>query len=148
MRSFRRLIAYFFWMRLITLFSLKSYLESGKSIKRSRKSKTSHLHPLRMIKSFGSRLHYHFKLHPFMGFFISLSLGTTILLILSIYESHYRSVDSYGKFDLGSDDYLFPKLQNLIMVAGAVVVGRMRKEDLRFGFKSLVRILGFELENV
>ncbi|KAI9097726.1 hypothetical protein K1719_025497 [Acacia pycnantha] len=109
-------------------------LESGKSIKRSRKSKTSHLHPLRMIKSFGSRLHYYFKLHPFMGFFISLSLGITILLILSIYESHYRTVNSYGKFDLGSDDYPFPKLQNLIMVAGHSIYtssscGKIEKEE-------------------
>ncbi|KAI9077548.1 hypothetical protein K1719_040480 [Acacia pycnantha] len=87
-----------------------------------------------MIKSFGSRLHYYFKLHPFMGFFISLSLGITILLILSIYESHYRTVNSYGKFDLGSDDYPFPKLQNLIMVAGHSIYtssscGKIEKEE-------------------
>ncbi|KAJ7959248.1 Transmembrane protein [Quillaja saponaria] len=92
-------------------------LESG-TIKRARKPKNSPLNPIRMIKSFGSRLHYYFKLHPFVVFFISLFLGVIIITILSLSENRYRTLSSYGNFDMDSGNYPFPKLQNLVMVAG------------------------------
>ncbi|KAK9270895.1 hypothetical protein L1049_026481 [Liquidambar formosana] len=92
-------------------------LESG-TIKRARKPKSSLPVPIKMFKSLGNRLHYYYKLHPLLVFFISLSFGITILTIFSLYESRYRVVSSNRKFDMGSDNYPFAKLQNLVMVAG------------------------------
>lgn len=92
-------------------------LELG-TIKRHRKSKNPPMHPIKMIKSFGNRVHYYFKLHPFAAFCISLSFGVAILIILSIHEGHYLVQSSSRKFDMPLYDYPFPKLQNLIMVAG------------------------------
>ena len=111
-------------------------LESG-TIKRSRKSKSSNLQPIKMIKSFGTSLRNYFKLHPFMAFFVSLSFGITVIIILSLYEGHNWVVNSYHKFDLGVEDYPFPKLQNLVMVAGHSIYtssscGKADKEDSWF----------------
>ncbi|KAL0016272.1 hypothetical protein SO802_003341 [Lithocarpus litseifolius] len=112
-------------------------LESGTS-RRIRKPKNSPFHPIKMLKSFGTRIQYFSKLHPLLVFIISLSLGLTILIILSLYESHYRMmINSYQKLDAGSDNYPFSKLQNLVMVAGHSVYtssscGKVDKEDSWF----------------
>lgn len=112
-------------------------LESGTS-RRIRKPKNSPFHPIKMLKSFGTRIQYFSKLHPLLVFIISLSLGLTILIILSLYESHYRMmINSDQKFDVGSDNYPFSKLQNLVMVAGHSVYtssscGKVDKEDSWF----------------
>ncbi|XP_023895252.1 uncharacterized protein C57A10.07 [Quercus suber] len=112
-------------------------LESGTS-RRIRKPKNSPFHPIKMLKSFGTRIQYFSKLHPLLVFIISLSLGLTILIILSLYESHYRMmINSYQKLDVGSDNYPFSKLQNLVMVAGHSVYtssscGKVDKEDSWF----------------
>ena len=111
-------------------------LESG-TIKRSRKSKSSNIQPIKMIKSFGNRLRHYFKFHPFIAFFVSLSFGITVIIILSLYEGHNRVVNSYRKFDPGMEDYPFPKLQNLVMVAGHSIYtssscGKADKEDSWF----------------
>lgn len=92
-------------------------LESG-TIKRVRKHKHSPLHPLRMIKSIRHRLHYYLKLHPLLCFLISLSLGVSIFLVLSLYESRYKMRNNHQSFNNDPDKYPFPKLQNLVMVAG------------------------------
>ncbi|KAL3513824.1 hypothetical protein ACH5RR_026541 [Cinchona calisaya] len=98
-------------------------LESG-TIKKSRKPKSSNLfHPRKMIKSIGNKFQYYYKLHPVLLFLISLSIGITILVVLSLYESKYRMMSSYiNKFNnVGSDSsesYPFSKLRNLVMVAG------------------------------
>ncbi|XP_059630546.1 uncharacterized protein C57A10.07 [Cornus florida] len=92
-------------------------LESG-TIKRVRKSKSSSFHPVKMLKSFASRVQYYYKLHPLIVFFIFLSFGVTVLVMLSLYESRFRMMANYRKLDMGSDAYPFAKLQNLVMVAG------------------------------
>lgn len=71
-----------------------------------------------MLKSIGGRIQYYYKLHPVMLFLVSLSVGITILFILSSFESRYRVMGSFKRFDKGSDEYPFPKLKNLVMVAG------------------------------
>ncbi|KAF2291262.1 hypothetical protein GH714_021097 [Hevea brasiliensis] len=71
-----------------------------------------------MLKSLANRLHYYYKLHPLLVFIISLSLGITILVVLSLYESRYRAMNSHPKLVMSSNAYPFAKLKNLIMVAG------------------------------
>ncbi|KAJ9166772.1 hypothetical protein P3X46_021475 [Hevea brasiliensis] len=111
-------------------------LESG-TIKRLRKSKNSSFLPFKMLKSLANRLHYYYKLHPFLVFIISLSLGITILVVLSLYESRYRTMNSYRKLDMSSNVYPFAKLKNLVTVAGHSVYTsssceRVDKEDSWF----------------
>jgi hypothetical protein len=111
-------------------------LESG-TTRRVRKPKNSPFLPIKMLKSFGTRIQYYSKLHPLLVFVISLSLGLTIIIILSLYESHYRMMSSYQKPDVSSNNYPFPKLQNLVMVAGHSVYtssscGKVDKEDSWF----------------
>lgn len=111
-------------------------LESG-TIRRARKHKKSPLHPFKMIKSIRNRLHYYCKLRPLLVFFISLSLGATIFIVLTLYESHHREMNNYRKYDLGSDKYPLPELRNLVMVAGHSVYtsnscGKVDKEDSWF----------------
>lgn len=111
-------------------------IESG-TAKKTRKPKKSSFHPLRMIKSFGNRFQYYKKFHPLLLFFIFLSIGVSILLILSFYESHYRSMATYQKVDGGNGNYPFAKLKNLVMVAGHSVYtssscGKVDKEDSWF----------------
>nr|XP_027090044.1 uncharacterized protein C57A10.07-like [Coffea arabica] len=97
-------------------------LESG-TIKKSRKPRSSSLfHPKKMIKSVGNKIQYYYKLHPVLMFLISLSIGITILVLLSLYESKYRMTSNYNgmyKVDSGSSEsYPFSRLMNLVMVAG------------------------------
>lgn len=111
-------------------------LESG-TIKRARKLKHSPLHPIKMIKSFGNRIHYYYKLHPIMVFLIFLSFGVTILVLLSLYTSHFPMMSNYNKFNMASDTYPFAKLHNLVMVAGHSVYtssscAKVDKEDSWF----------------
>ncbi|XP_061355460.1 uncharacterized protein C57A10.07 [Gastrolobium bilobum] len=114
-------------------------LESGTVVKRTRRPKNSSFHPFRMIKSFGKRFHHYFKLHPLMGlFFIALSFGVTLIIFISFYGTHYGVQQNvYGKSDVGLYDYPFPKLQNLVMVAGHSIYtssncGKIDKEDSWF----------------
>ncbi|MBA0816086.1 hypothetical protein Gohar_000784 [Gossypium harknessii] len=92
-------------------------IESG-TIKRTRSRKSS-IFPVRMVKSWANRLHYYYKLHPLFVFSISLAFGVTILIVLSLYEQHYRVLRNYMKLDDGFGSYYpFAKLKNLVMVAG------------------------------
>ncbi|KAL6318409.1 hypothetical protein AAG906_041172 [Vitis piasezkii] len=111
-------------------------LESG-STKKTRKPKSSPFQPIKMLKSLGTRIHYYYKLHPLVVFFISLSFGLTVLIILSVYESQFRAMSNYQKLSMGYNDYPFTKLQNLVMVAGHSVFtssscGKVDKEDSWF----------------
>ncbi|XVE60173.1 hypothetical protein DITRI_Ditri05aG0106800 [Diplodiscus trichospermus] len=112
-------------------------IESG-TIKRVRRSRISPFYSVRMIKSFSNRLRYYYKLHPLRVFFISLSFGVTILIVLSLYEHHYKMLSNYWKLDDGFDNnYPFSKLKNLVMVAGHSVYtssscGKVDKENSWF----------------
>ncbi|ONK57658.1 uncharacterized protein A4U43_C09F2750 [Asparagus officinalis] len=93
-------------------------LESG-NIRKTRKTKNSSSDPLKMIKSFRNQCQYFYKMHPVLVFLISLSFGITILVVLSVYESHFRM--SFRKSDdlsLEPDSHPFTNLHNLVMVAG------------------------------
>ncbi|GLU07048.1 hypothetical protein SLE2022_240260 [Rubroshorea leprosula] len=92
-------------------------IESG-TIRRARKFRNSSFQPIRMVKSLANRIHYYYKLHPVLVFLLSLSFGVTILIILSVYENHYKMLSNYRKPDIGFNDNPYAKLQNLVMVAG------------------------------
>lgn len=92
-------------------------LESG-TIKRSKKPKSSIIQPRKMFGSLVNRVRYYYKLHPLLVFFISLSFGITVLIVLSHYERGFKLMSGYRKVDLVSEVYPFAKLQNLVMVAG------------------------------
>lgn len=107
------------------------------AIKRTRRLRNSPLSPVKMIKSFANRFHYYRKLHPVLVFFIALSFAVSVLIIVSVYESRYWTTRSYEKFNVGSDNYPFAKLKNLVMVAGHSVYtsnscGKVDKEDSWF----------------
>ncbi|XP_052881014.1 uncharacterized protein LOC108466627 isoform X1 [Gossypium arboreum] len=92
-------------------------IESG-TIKRTRSRKSS-IYPVRMVKSWANRLHYYYKLHPLFVFSISLAFGVTILIVLSLYEQHYKVLNNCMELDDGFGSYYpFTKLKNLVMVAG------------------------------
>ncbi|KAK9049395.1 hypothetical protein SSX86_031637 [Deinandra increscens subsp. villosa] len=112
-------------------------LESN-TVRRSRKPKHSSFHPVIMIKSFGNRVMYYYKLHPMMLLLISLSFGIVTLILLSVYTSHIRTITAYSKSESDVDNaYPFPKLRNLVMVAGHSIYTsssceRIDKEDSWF----------------
>ncbi|KAK8681865.1 hypothetical protein V6N13_054264 [Hibiscus sabdariffa] len=112
-------------------------VESG-TIKRTKRSRNSSFYPVRMVKSLANRVHYCYKLHPFLVFFASLAFGVTILIVLSLYEHHYRMLRNYGRPDEGfGNSYPYAKLKNLVMVAGHSVYtsstcGKVDKEDSWF----------------
>lgn len=113
-------------------------LESGNSWK-VRKSKNLQSGPLKMLKSIGNRIYHFYKMHPVAIFLISLSFGVTILIVLSVYESHirmmgYRRIDDLGA---GLGSYPFANLHNLVMVAGHSIYtgsscGKFDREDSWF----------------
>ncbi|WOL14250.1 hypothetical protein Cni_G23030 [Canna indica] len=114
-------------------------LESGNPRKIFRKSKSSpSIGPVRMINSISNRIHHLYKLHPVAVFLISLSFGITILVVLSVYESRFRTID-FRRSDLrlSSGSYPLPNLHNLVMVAGHSVYtstncGKFDSEDSWF----------------
>eukprot|EP00262_Sarcandra_glabra_P009421 TRINITY_DN23801_c0_g1_i1.p1 TRINITY_DN23801_c0_g1~~TRINITY_DN23801_c0_g1_i1.p1 ORF type:complete len:347 (+),score=40.37 TRINITY_DN23801_c0_g1_i1:162-1202(+) len=112
-------------------------LETG-NLKKTRKPKNSLPVSVKMLKSFGSCLQYYYKLHPIMVFFISLSFGVTVLIVLSVYENRFRMMNVQNNFivDSGSD-YPFSGLRNLVMVAGHSIYtssscGKVDQEDSWF----------------
>ncbi|GAA0148674.1 hypothetical protein LIER_08053 [Lithospermum erythrorhizon] len=104
-------------------------LESG-TIKRSRKSKSSDFYPIRMLKSLGSRVRYYYNVYPVRLFSILLLVGIIIIFVGSSYENRYRMMGSFKRFDRSSDEYPFPKLKNLVMVAGHSVYTSSRCEKV------------------
>lgn len=83
-----------------------------------KKPKNSALNPIKMLKSVANRFKYYYKLHPLLVFLVSLSLGLSILTIISLYENRVRLASSYRKLEAKPGFYPLPKLQNLVMVAG------------------------------
>ncbi|CAN6555704.1 unnamed protein product [Malus baccata var. baccata] len=111
-------------------------LESG-TFRKPRKHRRSPLLPIKMIRYIGNRMQYYCKLRPLLVFILSLSVGVSILILLSLYESRYQMTNNYQKYDLGSSSYPLPNLQNLVMVAGHSVYassscGKVDKEDSWF----------------
>ncbi|KAL0323274.1 UNVERIFIED_CONTAM: putative protein C57A10.07 [Sesamum angustifolium] len=89
-------------------------LESGIA-KKSRKPKNS---PSRMIKSIGNRFNHYYKLHPLVLILVCLSIGITVLIVLSISEGQFKMMPTYRKLEGNVDSYPFAKFRNLVMVAG------------------------------
>jgi len=90
-----------------------------------------------MIKSFGNRFHHYLKLHPLLGLFLALSFVFTLFFIFSFYGTQHMVQSGSVKADVGSDDFPFSKLKNLVMVAGHSVYtssscGKIDKEDSWF----------------
>ncbi|KAJ4953486.1 hypothetical protein NE237_030318 [Protea cynaroides] len=111
-------------------------LESG-TIRKPRKSRNSLQKLFKMLDSIRNRFQFYYKLHPFLVFFLSLSFGVTVLIILSVYEGRFRMMNALGKYDMGSGSYPFGKLRNLVMVAGHSVYtsnscGKVDQEDSWF----------------
>lgn len=107
------------------------------TFKNPRKLKNSDLKPAKMLRSIANRIKYYYRLHPLLVFLISLSFGVTILVVLSLYESHLRMLSSFGKVGVDLDEYPFSKLKNLVMVAGHSVYtsnscGKVDNEDSWF----------------
>ncbi|KAI3460501.1 hypothetical protein Pfo_017164 [Paulownia fortunei] len=101
-------------------------LESGIA-KKSRKPKNN---PLRMIKSLGNRIQLYYKLHPLMIFLICLSIGITILIVLSVYQGQFSMMPTYRVSEGNVDTYPFANLRNLVMVAGHSVYTSSRCEKV------------------
>lgn len=89
-------------------------LESN-SIRRSKKPKNSFL---KMVKSVVKSARNFTKSHPYKAFIFSLSIGFSILVILTLYESQFRVISTKNYTNYGTEDYPFAKLKNLVMVAG------------------------------
>ncbi|XP_074296102.1 uncharacterized protein C57A10.07-like [Silene latifolia] len=83
-----------------------------------RRVKSSELKSPRMLKSIANALKCYYKLHPLLFFILCLSFGITILILLSIYHTPGWRTSSYREFNSRPDSYPFPKLKNLVMVAG------------------------------
>lgn len=111
-------------------------LESGTQVfRKPRKPKSSQPSSIRMLKSFSNKLYYYYKLHPLLVFFLSLSFGATILILLSVYERRFKLLNVQKEVDLGT--YPFGNLRNLVMVAGHSVYtssscGKLDNEDSWF----------------
>ncbi|CAM8882112.1 unnamed protein product [Rhodiola kirilowii] len=89
------------------------------SFRRPKRPKASILNPTRMLKSLLNKLrHFYNKHHPLLLFIILLSLGVTIVLILSLYRSNYQLLREYEMIKVDLNYYPFAKLKNLVMVAG------------------------------
>lgn len=89
-------------------------LESGIP-KKSRKPKSN---PLRLIKTLGNRMRHYYKLHPLLLLLICLSIGITILFLLSVYGGEFTMGSSYRAEEGNVDSYPFSSFRNLVMVAG------------------------------
>lgn len=111
-------------------------IESG-APRRTRKPRNQPFHPIRMVKSLASRIHFYCKLHPVLVFFLTLSLGVTILIILAVYDTPSKILSNYRRPDVDFNDSPYAKLKNLVMVAGHSVYtssscGKADEEDSWF----------------
>lgn len=110
-------------------------LESG-NVRKTRKRRKSQPNLIKMLKSIFNRLHYFYKLQPFLFFFVSLSFGVAILIVLSMYESHFLMLSAQKKLFPVTALYPYAKLRNLVMVAGHSVstssCGKVEQENSWF----------------
>lgn len=87
-------------------------LESG-SPRKGRKPKNPHLET-----SIVMRIRYFYEAHPVAVALILLSFGLSVLILLSVYETRFRTMRSVSAWSSDGGDYPLPMLRNLVMVAG------------------------------
>lgn len=71
-----------------------------------------------MVKSVVKSAHNFSKSHPYKAFIFSLSIGFSILVLLTLCESQFRVISTRNYINYDYEDYPFAKLKNLVMVAG------------------------------
>jgi hypothetical protein len=91
-------------------------LESG-TPRKGRKLKNPHLDGPGLVSSAVMRVRYFYEAHPVAVALILLSFGLSVLVLLSVYETRFRTM-SGGAWSTGVGEYPFPRLRNLVMVAG------------------------------
>jgi hypothetical protein len=80
------------------------------------------------------KIRYFYEAHPVAVALILLSFGLSVLILLSVYETRFRTMRTGGG-EVGA--YPFPALRNLVMVAGHSVYtstscGKLDREDSWF----------------
>jgi hypothetical protein len=108
-------------------------LESGIP-RKPRKPKNSHLDAPAPLSSALMKIRYFYEAHPVAVALILLSFGLSVLILLSVYETRFRTMRAGGG-EVGA--YPFPALRNLVMVAGHSVYtsascGKLDREDSWF----------------
>ncbi|CAL5067875.1 unnamed protein product [Urochloa decumbens] len=106
-------------------------LESGVP-RKGRKPKNPHLEA-----SIAMRIRYFYEAHPVAVALILLSFGLSVLILLSVYETRFRTMRSGGSWSSEVGEYPFPNLRNLVMVAGHSIYtsascGKTDREDSWF----------------
>lgn len=108
-------------------------LESGIP-RKGRKPKASHLDAPAPLSSALMRIRYFYEAHPVAVALILLSFGLSVLILLSVYETRFRTMRSGGN-EVGA--HPLPGLRNLVMVAGHSIYtsascGKIDREDSWF----------------
>ncbi|TVU00294.1 hypothetical protein EJB05_54282 [Eragrostis curvula] len=111
-------------------------LEAGVS-RKGRKPKNSHLDAPGLVSSALMRARYFYEAHPVAVALILLSFGLGVLILLSVYETRFRTSPGGGAWSSEVGEYPFPRLQNLVMVAGHSIYtssscGKMDSEESWF----------------
>ncbi|KAL5215028.1 hypothetical protein ABZP36_004180 [Zizania latifolia] len=111
-------------------------LESGIS-RKGRKPKNSHLDAPGFLNSTLMKIRYFYEAHPVAVALILLSFGLSVLILLSVYETRFRMMRSGNVWSNEIGEYPFPKLRNLVMVAGHSIYtsescGKIDREDSWF----------------
>jgi hypothetical protein len=88
-------------------------LESGIP-RKGRKPKNPHLDGPGLLM----RVRYFYEAHPVAVALILFSFGLSVLILLSVYETRFRTMRSGGAWSSKVGEYPFPRLRNLVMVAG------------------------------
>jgi hypothetical protein len=106
-------------------------LESGVP-RKGRKLKNPHLEA-----SIVMRIRYFYEAHPVAVALILLSFGLSVLILLSVYETRFRTMRSGAAWSSEVGEYPFPNLRNLVMVAGHSIYtssscGKTDREDSWF----------------
>lgn len=92
-------------------------LESGIP-RKGRKSKNPHLDGPGLVSSAVMRVRYFYEAHPVAVALILFSFGLSVLILLSVYETRFGTMRSGGAWSSEVGEYPFPRLRNLVMVAG------------------------------
>uniref|UniRef100_A0A0D9W585 DUF218 domain-containing protein n=1 Tax=Leersia perrieri TaxID=77586 RepID=A0A0D9W585_9ORYZ len=122
-------------------FDLESGIPSRGGGSKGRKPKLSNPHldgPGGFLNSTLMKIRYFYEAHPVAVALILLSFGLSVLILLSVYETRFRTMGSGGgvwSSEVG--DYPLPGLRNLVMVAGHSIYtsescGKIDREDSWF----------------
>ncbi|KAK3144715.1 hypothetical protein QOZ80_4AG0316840 [Eleusine coracana subsp. coracana] len=111
-------------------------LESGIP-RKGRKPKNPHLDAPGLVSSAQMRVRYFYQAHPVAVALILLSFGLGVLILLSVYETRFRMMRGGGAWSGEVGEYPFPRLRNLVMVAGHSIYtsascGKTDREDSWF----------------